>query len=255
MPRTVFKSRWLPYVLVAPQMVVTVLFFFWPALKSLQLSFYRVSPFGDKSTFVGLDNFTKLLADPDYYASVVSSFLFAGGVAGIIFLFIFHPAYGILPYFLSFVTDYQFNWLLKSWVAMILVIVATAWTHLGYNIAFYIAGLLAIPASVIEAADVDGAGPIRRFTAIVFPLVSPITFYLVVLNMVFAFFESFGVIDAVTKGGPGRSTEIMVYKLYRDGFIGLNLGSSGAQSVILMAMVIGLTVLQFRFAEKKVTYR
>ncbi len=216
MPRTVFKSRWLPYVLVAPQMVVTVLFFFWPALKSLQLSFYRVSPFGDKSTFVGLDNFTKLLADPDYYASVVSSFLFAGGVtalavlgslvlaglatqkirglavyrtlllwpygiapavAGIIFLFIFHPAYGILPYFLSFVTDYQFNWLLKSWVAMILVIVATAWTHLGYNIAFYIAGLLAIPASVIEAADVDGAGPIRRFTAIVFPLVSPITFY------------------------------------------------------------------------------
>lgn len=294
MQRTVFKSRWLPYVLVAPQMVVTVLFFFWPALKSLQLSLYRVSPFGDRSTFVGLENFTKLLADPDYYASVANSFLFAGGVtvfavvgalvlaglatqkirglavyrtlllwpygiapavAGIIFLFIFHPAYGILPYFLSFVTTYDFNWLLKSWVAMTLVIVATAWTHLGYNIAFYIAGLLAIPASVMEAADVDGAGPIRRFTAIVFPLVSPITFYLVVLNMVFAFFESFGVIDAVTKGGPGQSTEIMVYKLYKDGFIGLNLGSSGAQSVILMAMVVGLTVLQFRFAEKKVTYR
>ena len=294
MQRTVFKSRWLPYVLVAPQMVVTALFFFWPALKSLQLSFFRVSPFGDKSTFVGLENFTKLLTDSDYYASVVGSFLFAGGVtalavlgslvmaglatqkirglaiyrtlllwpygiapavAGIIFLFIFHPAYGILPYFLSFVTDYQFNWLLKSWVAMTLVIVATAWTHLGYNIAFYIAGLLAIPGAVMEAADVDGAGPIRRFTAIVFPLVSPITFYLVVLNMVFAFFESFGVIDAVTKGGPGQSTEILVYKLYRDGFIGLNLGSSGAQSVILMAMVITLTVLQFRFAEKKVTYR
>ena len=294
MQRTVFKSRWLPYVLVAPQMVVTVLFFFWPALKSLQLSLYRVSPFGDSMTFVGLANFTKLLGDAEYYRSVLNSFVFSAGVtvlavggslfmaalatqkirglsvyrtlllwpygiapavAGIIFLFIFHPAYGILPYFLSFVTDYQFNWLLKSWVAMILVIVATAWTHLGYNIAFYIAGLLAIPASVIEAADVDGAGPIRRFTAIVFPLVSPITFYLVVLNMVFAFFESFGVIDAVTKGGPGRSTEIMVYKLYRDGFIGLNLGSSGAQSVILMAMVIALTVLQFRFAEKKVTYR
>jgi len=292
--RTVFKSRWLPYALVAPQMAVTVLFFFWPALKSLQLSLYRVSPFGDKSTFVGLDNFRKLLADPDYYASVMNSLLFSGGVtvlavltslvlaglatqkirglvvyrtlllwpygiapavAGIIFLFIFHPAYGILPYFLSFVTAYQFNWLLKSWVAMTLVIVATAWTHLGYNIAFYIAGLLAIPASVIEAADVDGAGPIRRFIAIVFPLVSPITFYLIVLNMVFAFFESFGVIDAVTKGGPGQSTEILVYKLYRDGFIGLNLGSSGAQSVILMALVIGLTVLQFRFAEKKVTYR
>lgn len=294
MPRTVFKSRWLPYLLVAPQLAVTVLFFFWPALKSLQLSFYRVSPFGDRSTFVGLENFTRLLADPDYYTSILNSFLFAGGVtafavlaslvlaglatqrirglavyrtlllwpygiapavAGIIFLFIFHPAYGILPYFLSFVTAYDFNWLLKGWVAMTLVIGATAWTHLGYNIAFYIAGLLAIPASVIEAADVDGAGPIRRFTAIVFPLVSPITFYLVVLNMVFAFFESFGVIDAVTKGGPGQATEIMVYKLYKDGFIGLNLGSSGAQSVILMAVVVGLTVLQFRFAEKKVTYR
>jgi sn-glycerol 3-phosphate transport system permease protein len=294
MQRTVFKSRWLPYLLVAPQMAVTVLFFFWPALKSLQLSVYRVSPFGDKSTFVGLENFTKLLSDGDYYASVLNSFVFAGGVtvlavvaalalaglatqkirglavyrtlllwpygissavAGIIFLFIFHPAYGILPYFLSFVTAYEFNWLLKGWVAMTLVIVATAWTHLGYNIAFFIAGLLAIPSSVIEAADVDGAGPIRRFTAIVFPLVSPITFYLVVLNMVFAFFESFPVIDAVTKGGPGQATEIMVYKLYKDGFIGLNLGSSGAQSVILMALVIGLTVLQFRFAERKVTYR
>jgi sn-glycerol 3-phosphate transport system permease protein len=293
MPRTVFKSRWLPYLLVAPQVVVTVLFFFWPALKSLQLSVYRVSPFGDRSTFVGLENFSRLLGDPDYYASVLNSFIFAGGVtalsvagslglaglatqkirglavyrtlllwpygiapavAGIIFLFIFHPAYGILPYLLSFVTAYEFNWLLKGWVAMSLVIVATAWTHLGYNIAFYIAGLLAIPASVLEAADVDGAGPLRRFTAIVFPLVSPITFYLVVLNMVFAFFESFGVIDAVTKGGPGQATEIKVYKLYKDGFIGLNLGSSGAQSVILMAMVITLTVLQFRFAEKKVTY-
>jgi sn-glycerol 3-phosphate transport system permease protein len=294
MQRTVFRNRWLPYALVAPQMAVTVLFFFWPALKSLQLSLYRVSPFGDRSTFVGLENFRKLLADPEYYASVVNSFVFAGGVtvlavlgalilaglatqkirglavyrtlllwpygiapavAGIIFLFIFHPSYGILPYFLSFVTAYEFNWLLKGWVAMTLVIVATAWTHLGYNIAFYIAGLLAIPSSVIEAADVDGAGPVRRFTAIVFPLVSPITFYLVVLNMVFAFFESFGVIDAVTKGGPGQATEIMVYKLYKDGFIGLNLGSSGAQSVILMAIVIGLTVLQFRFAERKVTYR
>ncbi len=293
MKRTVFKNRWLPYLLVLPQMAVTLVFFFWPALKSLQLSLYRVSPFGDKMTVIGLDNFSRLLADPEYYSSVANSFVFAGGVtalavtaglvtaglatqkirglaayrtlllwpygiapavAGIIFLFIFHPAYGILPYFLSFVTSYEFNWLLKGWVAMALVIAATAWTHLGYNIAFYIAGLLAIPASVLEAADVDGAGPIRRFTAVVFPLVSPITFYLVVVNMVLAFFESFGVIDAVTKGGPGQATEIMVYKLYKDGFIGLNLGSSGAQSVILMAIVIGLTVLQFRFAEKKVTY-
>jgi len=293
MKRTVFKNRWLPYALVLPQMAVTIAFFVWPAFKSLQLSLYRVSPFGDKMTFIGLANFSKLLRDPEYYASVLSSFVFVAGVtalavtgglvvaglatqkirglavyrtmllwpygiapavAGIIFLFIFHPAYGILPYFLSFVTSYEFNWLLKGWVAMVLVIVATAWTHLGYNIAFYVAGLLAIPASVLEAADVDGAGPLRRFAAIVFPLVSPITFYLVVLNMVFAFFESFGVIDTVTKGGPGGATEIMVYKAYRDGFIGLNPGSSGAQSVILMALVIGLTVLQFRIAERRVTY-
>lgn len=294
MQRTVFRSRWLPYLLVFPQMAVTVLFFFWPALKSLQLSLYRVSPFGDRTSFVGLENFAKLLGDPEYYWSVVNSFLFAGGVttlsvagalvmaalatqkirglsayrtlllwpygiapavAGIIFLFIFHPTYGALPYFLSFITVYEFNWLLKGWVAMALVVTATAWTHLGYNIAFFIAGLLAIPGAVLEAADVDGAGPLRRFTAIVFPLVSPITFYLVVLNMVFAFFESFGVIDAVTKGGPGDATMIMVYKAYKDGFIGLNAGSSGAQSVILMALVIGLTMLQFKYAEKKVTYR
>jgi sn-glycerol 3-phosphate transport system permease protein len=294
MQRTVFRSRWLPYLLVFPQMAVTVLFFFWPAFKSLQLSVYRVNPFGDSARFIGLENFAKLLGDPDYYWSVVNSFIFAGGVtalsvagslvmaalatqrirglsayrtlllwpygiapavAGIIFLFIFHPAYGVLPYFLSFITAYEFNWLLKGWVAMALVVTATSWTHLGYNIAFYVAGLLAIPGAVIEAADVDGAGPLRRFTAIVFPLISPITFYLVVLNMVFAFFESFGVIDAVTKGGPGDETMIMVYKLYKDGFIGLNLGSSGAQSVILMALVIGLTMLQFKYAEKKVTYK
>jgi sn-glycerol 3-phosphate transport system permease protein len=293
MRRTVFKSGWLPYVLVFPQVAVTVVFFFWPAFKSLQLSLFRVSPFGDKTTFIGLENFEKLLAAPEYYASVLNSIVFAGSVtvlsvagallaaglatqkirglglyrtlllwpygiapavAGIIFLFIFHPAYGALPYFLSFLTSCEFNWLLKGWVAMALVVAATAWTHLGYNIAFYLAGLLAIPGSVLEAADVDGAGPVRRFTSIVFPLVSPITFYLVVLNMVFAFFESFGVIDAVTKGGPGQATEIMVYKLYKDGFIGLNLGSSGAQSVILMGLVIILTILQFRFAEKKVTY-
>ena len=284
----------MPYLLVFPQMAVTILFFFWPAFKSLQLSFYRVSPFGDRTSFVGIENFAKLLNEPEYYRSVLNSLLFSGSVtllavagallmaalvtqkirglsayrtmllwpygiappvAGIIFLFIFHPTYGVLPYFLSFVTAYEFNWLLKGWVAMALVVTATSWTHLGYNIAFYVAGLLAIPGSVLEAADVDGAGPLRRFTSIVFPLVSPITFYLVTLNMVFAFFESFGVIDAVTKGGPGDATMIMVYKAYKDGFIGLNLGSSGAQSVILMALVIGLTMLQFRYAEKKVTYR
>jgi sn-glycerol 3-phosphate transport system permease protein len=291
--RTVFRSRWLPYLLVLPQVAVTLVFFFWPAANSLYLSAFKSPPFGGRNLFVGLDNFTALLADREYYDSVVNSFVFAGGVtvvsvaggllaatlanqkirglavyrtallwpygiapavAGIIFLFIFHPAYGILPYFLSFVTAYEFNWLLKGWVAMALVIAATAWTHVGYNIAFFLAGLQAIPTSVMEAASVDGAGPIRTFTSIIVPLISPVTFYLVVVNMVSSFFGSFGVIHAVTHGGPGGATEIMVYKLWKDGFIGLNLGSSAAQSVLLMGVVIGMTMLQFRFAEKKVTY-
>ena len=293
MKRTVFRNRWLPYLLVLPQVVVTLVFFFWPAGKSLYLSLFKSPPFGGRDIFVGLENFSTLLTTAEYYDSVINSFVFAGGVtavsvvgalvvaglanqkirglaiyrtallwpygiapavAGIIFLFIFHPAYGVLPYFLSFVTAYEFNWLLQGWIAMALVIAATAWTHLGYNIAFFLAGLQAIPESLLEAANVDGAGPVRRFTAIVIPLISPVTFYLVVVNMVMSFFGSFGVIHAVTNGGPGNATEIMVYKLWKDGFVGLNLGSSAAQSVILMALVIVLTALQFRFAEKKVTY-
>lgn len=293
MKRTVFRNRWLPYLLVVPQVAVTIVFFLWPAWQSLYLSVFKSPPFGGRDVFVGLDNFRALLTSADYYTSVGNSFLFSAGatvlgvgggllvavlanqkirglpiyrtlvlwpygiapaIAGIIFLFMFHPAYGVLPYFLSFVTSYDFNWLLRGWIAMALVIVAFAWTLLGYNIAFFLAGLQGIPVSVMEAASVDGAGPIRKYTAIVFPLVSPVTFYLVVVNMVFAFFNSFGVIHAVTRGGPGNATEIMVYKLWNDGFIGLNLGSSAAQSVILMAVVIGLTMLQFRYAEKKVTY-
>ncbi len=293
MKRTVFPNRVLPYLLVLPQVVVTLVFFFWPAWKSLYLSVFKSPPFGGRDVFVGLENFRALLVSGEYYTSVVNSFVFAGlvtaisvagglvvaalanqkirglaiyrtmllwpygiapAVAGIIFLFIFHPAYGVLPYYLSFVTSYEFNWLLKGWVAMALVVLATSWTHLGYNIAFFIAGLQSIPGSVMEAASVDGAGPVRKHLSIVFPLISPVTFYLVVINMVFAFFNAFGVIHAVTKGGPGGATEIMVYKLWNDGFIGLNLGSSAAQSVILMIVVIGMTMLQFRYAEKRVTY-
>jgi sn-glycerol 3-phosphate transport system permease protein len=293
MKRSVFKNRGLPYLLVLPQILVTVVFFFWPAIESLRLSFFRTSAFGDKTTFVGFDNFARLLGSSAYYQSILNTFVFAFGVtalgvgaglfvaalasqsirgllayrtavlwpygiappiAGIIFLFMFHPSYGVLPYWLSFVTAYEFNWFLKGWVAMALVILATAWTHVGYNIAFFLAGLLAIPPSVLEAANVDGAGPLRRFVSIVFPLLSPITFYLVVVNLIFSFFSSFGVIHAVTQGGPGNATEIMVFKVYKDGFIGLNLGSSAAQSVILMLVVIGLTALQFRYVEKRVTY-
>ena len=293
MKRTVFRNRWLPYALVLPQVLVTIVFFFWPAGKSLYLSLFKSPPFGGRDIFVGAENFVQLLTTPEYYDSVINSFVFAVGVtglsvatglvvatlanqkvrglaiyrtallwpygiapavAGIIFLFIFHPAYGVLPYFLSLVTAYEFNWLLKGWIAMGLVIVATAWTQLGYNIAFFLAGLQGIPDSVMEAASVDGASPLRKFASIIVPLLSPVTFYLVVVNMVFAFFGAFGVIHAVTQGGPGGATEIMVFKLWKDGFIGLNLGSSAAQSVILMAVVIGLTMLQFRFAERRVTY-
>ena len=293
MKRAVFKNRGLPYLLVLPQIAVTLVFFFWPAFESLRLSVFRTSPFGDKTRFVGLENFARLLSSPDYYRSIVNTFVFAFGVtalgvgaglfvaalatqrirglaayrtallwpygiappiAGIIFLFIFHPSYGVLPYWLAFVTSYEFNWLLKGPLAMTLVIIATAWTHIGYNIAFFLAGLLAISTSVIEAASVDGAGPIRRFRSIVFPLLSPITFYLLVVNLIFSFFGSFGVIHAVTQGGPGNATEIMVFKVYKDGFVGLNLGSSAAQSVLLMIVVIVLTALQFRFVERRVTY-
>src|SRR5437867_2013598 len=219
MKRSVFRNRALPYLLVLPQIAVTVVFFFWPAFESLRLSLFRTSPFGDKTSFVGLENFRKLLTTPEYYQSIANTFVFASAVtaiglgaglfvaalatqkirglaayrtavlwpygiappiAGIIFLFIFHPSYGVLPYWLGFVTSYEFNWLLKGWVAMALVILATAWTHVGYNIAFFLAGLLAIPTSVLEAASVDGAGAIRRFRSIIFPLLSPITFYLLV---------------------------------------------------------------------------
>jgi sn-glycerol 3-phosphate transport system permease protein len=293
MKRSIFQNRWLPYLLLAPQIVVVVVFFFWPAFDSLRLSFFKVAPFGDREIFVGLGNFIELLTAPEYGRSVVYSFIFSLGVttlalvaslflanlanqkirglpfyrtailwtygiappvSGIIWLFIFHPSYGILSYLLSMVTTYEFNWLLKGWVAMLLVIFAAAWAHLGYNIAFFLAGLQTIPESVIEAARVDGAGGFVLFRSITFPLLSPVTFFLFLMNMVFSFFETFGIIHAVTQGGPGDTTTIMVYKAYVDGFVNLRMGYSAAQSVILMALVIVLTVLQFRYTERKVTY-
>jgi len=293
MKRSIFRNRWLPYLLLAPQIVVVVVFFFWPAFDSLRLSFFKVAPFGDREIFVGLGNFIELLTAPEYGRSVVYSFIFSLGVttlalvaslflanlanqkirglpfyrtailwtygiappvSGIIWLFIFHPSYGVLPYLLSMVTTYEFNWLLKGWVAMLLVIFAAAWAHLGYNIAFFLAGLQTIPESVIEAARVDGAGGFKLFRWITFPLLSPVTFFLFLMNMVFSFFETFGIIHAVTQGGPGDTTTIMVYKAYVDGFVNLRMGYSAAQSVILMALVIVLTVLQFRYTERKVTY-
>jgi sn-glycerol 3-phosphate transport system permease protein len=293
MKRTVFPNRWLPYALVAPQLLVTLVFFFWPALDSLRLSLYRASPFGDRLIFIGLGNFQRLLSDPAYFRSVATSFLFsalvtvlglavalllaslanakirglavyrtlllwpygiAPAIAGVIWLFVFHPSFGVLPYLLSFVTAYQFNWFLKGWVALVLIVVAAIWKQFGYNLAFYLAGLQAIPGSVLEAASVDGAGPIRRFFAITFPLLSPVTFFLFTLNMTFSFFDTFGLVHAVTQGGPGEATSILVFRAWRDGFEGLQLGYSAAQSVILMLLVVTLTAVQFRFTEKKVTY-
>jgi len=293
MKRTVFPNRWLPYALVAPQLAVTIAFFFWPAFDSLRLSLYRASPFGDRLIFIGLGNFERLLSDPAYFRSAATSLLFsalvtvmglavalllaalanakirglaiyrtlllwpygiAPAIAGVIWLFVFHPSFGVLPYLLSFVTSYQFNWFLKGWVALVLIVVAAIWKQFGYNLAFYLAGLQAIPGSVLEAASVDGAGPIRRFFAITFPLLSPVTFFLFTLNMTFSFFETFGLVHAVTQGGPGDATSILVFRAWKDGFDGLQLGYSAAQSVILMLLVIALTAAQFRFAEKRVTY-
>ena len=270
-----------------------IVFFFWPAFDSLRLSVFTVTPFGDREIFVGLDNFVELLTDPAYGRSVLNSFIFSLGVTtlglavralsreprqpeapgphllpdggpldlrdraprlGDHLALHLPPDYGMLPYLLSMVTTYEFNWLLKGWIAMLLVICAAAWAHLGYNIAFFLAGLQTIPRSVMDAARVDGASGVGLFRWITFPLLSPVTFFLFIMNMVFSFFETFGIIHAVTQGGPGDTTTIMVYKTYVDGFVHLRMGYSAAQSVILMALVIALTVLQFRYTERKVYY-
>jgi len=293
MKKSTFNNRWLPYVLIGPQVIVVLVFFFWPAFDSLRLAVFNTSPFGDRQIFVGLTNFTSLLVSAEYHRSIVNSFIFSLGftflgltvslflaslanqkirglpfyrtailwtygiappVAGILWLFIFHPSYGILTYLLSMVTSFEFNWLLKGWVAMLLIIFAATWGHLGYNIAFFLAALQAIPRTVVEAARVDGASGFSLFRHITFPLISPVTFFLFIMNMVFSFFETFGLIHAVTQGGPGDATTIMVYKAYMDGFVNMRMGSSAAQSAILMALVIFMTVLQFRYAEKRVTY-
>jgi sn-glycerol 3-phosphate transport system permease protein len=291
--RAIFRHRGLPYLLVLPQVAVTLVFFAWPALDSMRLALYRASPFGDRLAFVGMDNFAKLLRSEEYLRSVAVSGVFAGGVtvgaitvslalallvnqvvrgqalyraallwpyglapavAGVIWLFIFHPVYGIVAFALGALASQTLNWLLQGWVAMLMIMLAAIWKLLGYNLAIFLAGLQAIPASVLEAARVDGAGARHRFWRIVFPLLSPVTFFLGVMNMAFAFFDTFGLIHTVTQGGPGGATEILVYKVYRDGFLNHQVGSSAAQSVLLMVLVIGLTVAQFRYGERRVVY-
>ena len=290
--RVVFRSAWLPYALVAPQLAVTLVFFFWPAAQAVWYSFQLQDAFGLKTQFVGLENFESLLKDGNYLESIRVTALFsalvaasgiaislllaamadrvvrgvlayralliwpyavASAVAGVLWLFLFAPSIGIVTYGLKQL-GMHWNWLIRDDQAMLLVVIAATWKQISYNFLFFLAGLQSIPRSLIEAAAIDGAGPGRRFWTIVFPLLSPTAFFLLVVNIVYAFFDTFGVIDATTQGGPAGATQIMVYKVYYDGVKAADLGGSSAQSVILMAIVITLTVVQFRYVERKVQY-
>ena len=290
--RVVFRSRLLPYVLVAPQIAVTLVFFMWPASQALYQSMLIEDPFGLSSQFVWFENFAGLFAEPQYLQSVRVTAVFsisvallallsalflavqadrvirgataykmllvwpyavAPAVAGVLFLFLFNPTVGIFVYALRGL-GMDWNHSLNGNEAMALVILAAAWKQISYNFLFFLAGLQAIPKSLIEAAAIDGAGPARRFWTIVFPLLTPTTFFLIVINVVYAFFDTFGIIHQVTEGGPAGATNILVYKVFHDGFLALDLGGSAAQSVILMAIVITLTVIQFRYLERRVHY-
>ncbi|TPW30887.1 sn-glycerol-3-phosphate ABC transporter permease UgpA [Martelella alba] len=290
--RTIFKNQLLPYLLLAPQLAITIIFFLWPAGQAVWQSFLREDAFGIKTTFVGLDNYARLFADPTYLNSVGVTAIFAisvtilsmgtsllfavtvdrmvrsastyttlivwpyavaPAVSGLLWWFIFNPTIGIVPYLLDLV-GYRWSHTSSKLDAMILVVIAASWKQISYNFLFFVAGLQAIPSSLREAAAIDGAGPFKRFFTITFPLLAPTTFFLLVVNVVYTMFDTFGVIDATTQGGPAQATNILVYKVFRDGFIGLNLGSSAAQSVVLMIMVIALTVVQFRYIERRVEY-
>ncbi len=290
--RVVFRSAWLPYALVAPQIAITLVFFFWPAVQAVWYSFQLQDAFGLKTQFVGLENYATLFRDPGYLASFKVTAIFsilvafsgiaislllatmadrvlrgalayktllvwpyavAPAIAGVLWAFIFAPSIGIISYVLKG-WGIDWNWFIDDEQAMLLIVIASVWKQISYNFLFFLAGLQSIPRSLIEAAAIDGAGPFRRFWTIVFPLLSPTTFFLLVVNIVYAFFETFGVIDATTQGGPGQSTQILVYKVYHDGIKAADLGGSSAQSVILMVIVIALTVAQFRFIERKVQY-
>ena len=290
--RVRFKSWWLPWVLVAPQMAVVLLFFFWPAAQALYQSVLLEDAFGTSTQFVGAENFTRLFADSTYVESFKTTALFsvlvaglglsislllavmadrvvkgtwfyrtmlivpyavAPAVAGVLWLFLFAPSIGVVSYALRFV-GFEWNHLLNGNHAMALIVIAAVWKQISYNFLFFLAGLQSIPKSLIEAAAIDGAGPWRRFWTVQFPLLSPTTFFLLVINIIYAFFETFAIVDAATEGGPGKDTAILVYKVYFDGFKALDLGSSAAQSVVLMVIVVALTVVQFRYVEKKVQY-
>ncbi|MGY3546927.1 sn-glycerol 3-phosphate transport system permease protein [Bradyrhizobium sp. USDA 4472] len=290
--QAIFKSKLLPYVLVAPQLAVVLIFFYWPALQAVIQSFLLQDAFGLSTSFVWFDNYIELFKDPAYFESIVRTFFFSFAIAvsslsfalllavmadkplrgvmlyrtlliwpyavappvvGVLWIFMLHPSLGVISRYLR-AAGIDWNPLLDGNQAAALIIVAAAWKQISYNFLFFLAGLQAIPKSVFEAAAIDGARPMRRFWTVTFPLLSPTIFFLLVVNIVYAFFDTFGIIDTMTRGGPGTSTVTLVYKVYSDGLLGGNLGSSAAQSVILMILVIVLTGIQFRFVERKVTY-
>ncbi len=287
-----FNSNWLPWLLITPQMLVVLVFFFWPAGRAIYQSVLNQDAFGTSTEFVGLENFTRLFSDPTYIQSFQTTAVFsllvavcgltlalllavmadrvmrgagiyktlliwpyavASAVAGVVWLFMFASPMGVVAYGLR-ALGLDWNHLLDPTDAMALIVMAAVWKQISYNFLFFLAGLQSIPRSLIEAAAIDGASPWYRFRTIVFPLLSPTTFFLLVINVVYAFFDTFAIIDAATHGGPGKSTSILVYKVYYDGFKAMDLGGSAAQSVILMAIVVALTVIQFKFVERRVQY-
>ena len=290
--RVRFRSRWLPWLLIAPQMAVIGVFFFWPAAQAVYQSVLQQDAFGTHTEFVGLLNFQRLWEDPTYLASFQTTAVFsllvaliglsvslllatlahrvvrgaafyktlliwpyavAPVAAGVLWLFMFAAPMGVVAHALQSL-GLPWDHLLNADHAMALIVMAAVWKQISYNFLFFLAGLQSIPRSLLEAAAIDGAGPVRRFWTIVFPLLSPTTFFLLVINVVYAFFDTFAIVDAATHGGPGKDTAILVYKVYYDGFKAMDMGGSAAQSVVLMAIVIALTVIQFRFVEKKVQY-
>jgi len=290
--RVTFNERWLPYLLVAPQIIVTLIFFFWPSGEMVWQSVVLEDAFGGNTRFVWFDNFVQLFEDGAYFASVRLTLVFsalvaslglavslllavmadrvirgagiyktflvwpyavAPAVAGVLWGFLFNPSVGVVAGLLRGL-GVDFNYVSNGNQAFLLVVFAAVWAQVSYNFLFFLAGLQSIPRSLIEAAAIDGAGPGRRFWDIVFPLLSPTGFFLLVINIIYAFFGTFGIVSSLTQGGPGQATNILVWKVYNDGFRGQDLGGSAAQSVILMFVVIVATVVQFRFIERRVHY-
>ena len=271
------KHLLLPLLFLLPQLAITVVFFFYPAGEALMGSFYMEDSFDLSKEFVGLDNFITLFSDPSYletlrltlvfslativltmgtallFAVLIIPYAVAPPLAGVLWLFLFNPSGGVLTELLHHF-GYTWNHKINGNQALFLLIVSASWKQISYNFLFFLAGLHAIPRSLIEAAAIDGASPWRRFRTIIFPLLSPTSFFLLVVNTIYTLFETFGIVHAVTQGGPSKATETLIYKVFNDGFIGLDFGGSSAQSVVLMLIVMVLTFLQFRYVERKVTY-